>query len=164
MRQRAAFEGVGIGGIRPDELRDVVKVCALDRDAVLLHELTVLIDGPDALGLGVGRRNHIAQGDRPHGRCDQMAGKILIVGLPDVFIPVPAVLHVHGGVLHGTAEIGIVPALGGVEEGAPIVRILLEPACNRLMILKRGIVIPAVFQLLQRLIQQEPDITHALVD
>ena len=164
MGQRAAVERVGIGGVRTDQLRDRVEDQALDDSALLLHQTAVFVNVPDSLRFGIGRGNHVGKSDRPHGRRDEIAGEEFVEGIPDVFLAVPSVLHIHARVLHGTPEAIVVPAHGGVQEIAPVVGILSDPACNRLMILQRGIVIPAVFQLFQRLIQQEPEIVDALID
>ena len=55
MCERTAIEGTCVVGIRADELRDGREVRGLDGHALLLNQVTILIDIPDALGCGIRR-------------------------------------------------------------------------------------------------------------
>ena len=162
--QRAAGEGVGIGRVRAQELRYRREVGRLDGDALLLDELALLVDGPDALRLGVGGGHHGDVGYRAHRGVDKAAREPVVERGPDVGVGVPAPLHVHGGVVLDALVVLVVPALGRREERAPLLGVLLEPGRDRLVVLQRGIVVALALELLERLVEDEPDVVDALVD
>ena len=93
-----------------------------------------------------------------------MAGKPFIESMPDVGIRIPSGLHVHGGIVLDPLIIDIIPAVFRIQKSTPVIRILFTPGRDRLMVLKRRVIIPFSFQFRKRLIQQEPDIVDTLVN
>ena len=73
-------------------------------------------------------------------------------------------LHIHGRVLLYLLIIAVVPALLRREKFPPLIGIFAAPGGYGFMVLKGRIIISPSLEFLQRLINKEPKIIHALVD
>jgi len=163
--ERAAGEGVLVRAALADQHGDGFERIGFDGDA---DEVRVLVDGPHALGLGVGGRRHDG---RVAGRSDgalvgrlQVTREKLVEGFPVRRVFVPAPLEAEGRIGERAAVVGIAPRAFPAQEEAPLLGKLDEPGAVGLMVLERVVVIALVLERIERLVVDEVEVVEALVD